>query len=164
MSLHVAETVLPYARQLVFDLVADIESYPLFLRHVAAARITRRDGNVLWVEQEVRVRPLRAVFHTRAVLDPPSGIQVVCADSPLGAFTDDWSFADAPGGGTRLRCRTEYEFRSALVRATLGAVLGEVLHSTVRAFEARARQLYGSGAGRTPRAPAAPPGAARRGA
>ena len=150
MQVHLAQADLPYTQQQVFDLVSDIESYPRFLPHVVSARIIQRDGNALVVDQQVRIGPLRPSFRTRARLQSPERIEVVCADSPLGGFTDTWSFTARPSGGTHLQCRTVFEFRSAVLRLTLGTVLGEVLNATVRAFEARARALYGGGPGGRP--------------
>jgi coenzyme Q-binding protein COQ10 len=143
MPVHVAQADLPYAPQQVFDLVADIENYPKFLRHVAAARIARRDGNTLWVDQVVRFKMLRLKFSTKAVLDPPWRIHIVCDESAFGTFDDEWSFTDGPASGTHLRCRTEFQFRSSLLRVAMDATLGEVLKATVLAFQSRARQLYG---------------------
>jgi coenzyme Q-binding protein COQ10 len=146
MPTYFVEAELPYAPQQVFDLVADIESYPKFLHHVAAARIRRRNGSTLWVDQVVRVAVLRLRFSTRAVLEPPFRIHVVCDDSMFGKFDETWSFTGIPSGGTRLGCNAKYELRPGLIRLVLGEALHDVLDATVKAFEARARQLYAAGA------------------
>jgi coenzyme Q-binding protein COQ10 len=142
MPTYFAQADLPYAPQLVFDLVADIESYPKFLHHVAAARISRRSGNTLWVDQVVRFGLLRLRFGTRAVLEPASRIHVVCNDSVFGTFDETWDFAPAPAGGTHLDCHATYQLRSALIQKALGPALSDLLSTTVKAFEVRARQLY----------------------
>ena len=145
MPTHSADLVLPYTPQQVFDLVSDIESYPKFLRHVASAKIVRRQDNHLWVDQVVQFAMLRPRFSTQAELTPPSGIHVVCSDSPFGSFDEHWHFSANPSGGTLVRCRTSFEFRSTVMRLTLNPVLGEVLKSTMQSFRLRARQLYGAG-------------------
>jgi coenzyme Q-binding protein COQ10 len=144
MAVHVAQADLPYDPQQVFDLVADIENYPKFLRHVVSARISRRSGNTLWVDQIVRFKMLRLKFSTKAEMELPSRIHVVCSESPLGSFDDQWSFTAGPSGGTRLLCRTEFHFKSPVVRVAMDATLGEVLKTTVQAFQSRATQLYGT--------------------
>lgn len=147
MPTYFAQADLPYTPQQVFDLVADIESYPKFLRHVAAARIRRRSGSTLWVDQVVRFALLRLRFSTRAVLEPASRIHVVCNDSMFGTFDETWSFAGIPSGGTRLECQATYELRSSLLRTALSAALAGLLGTTVKAFETRARLLYGASDG-----------------
>ncbi len=144
MPTYFAHAELPYPPQQVFDLVADIESYPKFLHHVAAARISRRDGSTLWVDQVVRFAMLRLRFSTRAVLEPPSRIQVVCNDSLFGTFDETWRFASGASGGTRLECQATYELRSGLIRVALGPALSDLLSTSVKAFQARARQIYGA--------------------
>jgi coenzyme Q-binding protein COQ10 len=146
MPAYFAEAELPYSPQQVFDLVADIESYPKFLHHVAAARIRRRKGDTLWVDQVVRFGVLRLKFSTLAVLERSSGIHVVCDDSVFGKFDERWSFTENAAGGVRLGCHATYELRSGLVRLVLGGALHDVLDATVKAFEARARQLYAAAA------------------
>jgi coenzyme Q-binding protein COQ10 len=145
MATLVKQVDLPYTPRQMFDLVADIESYPSFLRHVESARIIRRIDNTLWVDQRIRIAILRAGFRTRAQLEPASRIAIECADHPLGTFTDVWTFRDGATGGTRLACRSDFEIRSILLRGPLTAVLGEVLSTTMRAFQARAKSLYGDG-------------------
>jgi coenzyme Q-binding protein COQ10 len=144
MPVHVEQTDLPYTPQQVFDLVADIESYPKFLPHVVSARIRHRNNNTLLVDQVVQLKVLRLPFTTRAVLDPPSGIHVVCSDSLFGSFDDQWHFTAGPRGGTHLQCRTTFQFRSGLLRIAFDSALGEVMRRTVQAFEARAKKLYGA--------------------
>jgi coenzyme Q-binding protein COQ10 len=148
MPTYFAHADLPYSPQQVFDLVADIESYPKFLRHVAAARIRRRNGSTLLVDQVVRFAMLRLRFSTRAVLEPPSRIHVVCNDSMFGTFDETWSFSPGPSGGTRLECHATYELRSGLIRMVLGPALADLLSTSVKAFQARATQIYGGAAGR----------------
>ena len=150
MPTYCKQVDLPYSPRQVFDLVADVERYPLFLPHVASARIARREGNRLWVDQVVRVKLLRLSFSTQALLEPPSRISVVCETSPLGRFSEQWSFAEGPRGGTRLACRTDFELRTGFLRRFSGAMLADLLQATVTAFERRARQLYGTAASSPP--------------
>ncbi|PPQ28481.1 hypothetical protein CCS01_24415 [Rhodopila globiformis] len=143
MATYHAQVDLPYPPQQIFALVADIESYPQFLHHLASARIRRRKDNTLWVEQVVRLGFLRLKFSTRALLEPPTRLRVVCHDSLFGMFDQAWHFTPIASGGTRLGCHATYEVRSGLLRLGLGAALPEMLATTVKGFETRAGQLYG---------------------
>jgi coenzyme Q-binding protein COQ10 len=145
MPTHVAEVDLPYTPQQVFDLVADIESYPHFLPHVAAAHILRRDGNALVVNQQVRLKMLKLPFTTRAELDPPRRISIVSAENPFGTFREEWSFTAIPSGGTRLRSCTDFVLRNGVLRVLLDTAFAELQAATLRAFTARANALYKTG-------------------
>ncbi len=145
MLTHTEQVDLPYTPLQVFDLVADIESYPRFLPSVISARILKRDGNTLWVNQLVRFTILPMQIATRAVFDAPASIRIVCDDSKVVRFTELWTFAGNAGGGTTLRSHTEYEFRSELMRRALDAKFNDLQGQTMRAFVARSRALYGPG-------------------
>ncbi len=134
---------LPYTPRQVFDLVADIESYPHFVPHMATARIRSRDGNALTVDQTVRLAMMHLPFTTHAVLDPPRHIHIVCQDNPWGSFVEDWRFTEGPDGGTQLDCTTEFDFRSGLLNATISRAFAAIHRTTMRAFAARAATLYG---------------------
>jgi coenzyme Q-binding protein COQ10 len=140
---HVEQVDLAYTQRQVFDLVADIESYPSFLPNVISARIKSRDGNTLFVDQLVRFTVLPMPIATRAVLLPPESIRIECRDNKVVTFTELWTFSPLPAGGTRLRSSTDYEFRSQLMRRVLDARFNELQRTTMRAFAARARMLYG---------------------
>ncbi len=136
---------LPYTPRQVYDLVADIESYPAFVPHIASARILRRDGNALWVAQTVRLSMLRLPFTTHAVLEPPTRIRIATSDNPWGSFRETWNFVALPEGGTELTCVTDFDFRAGLANRVAGTAFTEIHHATLRAFAARARALYGTG-------------------
>ena len=48
-STHAVKKVLPYSCEQLFDMVADIESYPAFLSGWVVARIIEQTGNYLRV-------------------------------------------------------------------------------------------------------------------
>ncbi|MDT9702599.1 SRPBCC family protein, partial [Streptomyces sp. P17] len=54
-----------------------------------------------------------------------------------------WSFADLEDGGCRVDFFVDFEFRNALLQKVIGVVFGEAMSRIVRAFEDRARALYG---------------------
>ena len=67
---------LPYSREQLFDLAADIESYPAFLRGWQSARIIERRGSMLRVKQTLGIGTLNLTFETAAMLQRPHRIAV----------------------------------------------------------------------------------------
>jgi coenzyme Q-binding protein COQ10 len=133
---------LPYSQQQVFDLVSDIERYPAFVPHIAAARIRARRGNEWDVDQTIRLKLLRLPFTTRAMLHPPVGITITGNDSRLGRFHEQWNFEALAAARTLLTCETEIEPRTMLLNGLVSAAFGDVHRRTMRAFAERARWLY----------------------
>jgi coenzyme Q-binding protein COQ10 len=143
MSRYTERQHLPYSPQQLFDLVADVEKYPEFVPWLMAARIRRRDGNTVWVDLEVGTNMLRKRFATRAVLHPPSHIEISSEDALFQRYDQCWAFQQATDGGTDVEFATNFAFRSRLLQLTMNAFLQEAAEAMVNAFKYRARGVYG---------------------
>ena len=64
-------------------------------------------------------------------------------DGPFRYLKSRWSFSDTPEGGCTVSFFVDFEFRNAVLRRIIGVVFNEAMHRIVRAFEARAADLYG---------------------
>jgi coenzyme Q-binding protein COQ10 len=133
---------LSYAPDLVFDMVADVERYPEFLKEYRAVRIRSRAGDTLYVDQVIGFAAVELTLSAVARLKRPESIIVHSSHGLLGELEIRWYFEPA-GAGTRV------DFRMALLPPTrFAAGLAEYLLTrsasrTLQAFEARARQVYG---------------------
>ena len=146
---------LAFTRRQLFDLVSDIEKYPEFLDWFVAARIRRRDGNVLEVDQVVAFKGLRTRFATRAVLYPPRGIDITSRDPQFKEFCQRWSFGLAGADDTVVEYSVALELRSRILRHAIRLLFDQprFVRITVDAFVRRAESLYGM----TPGGAIAPP-------
>lgn len=139
---------LPYERDRVFDLVADIERYPEFLPEYRAVRICSREGDTLQVEQVVNFPVFDLTLSSVATLRRPESIVVQSHQALLGDLEIRWEFK--PGG-----MGTLVDFRMALMPPSrFGAGLVEYLLSrsaarTLRNFAERAQKVYGRDSGKT---------------
>jgi coenzyme Q-binding protein COQ10 len=132
-----------YAPSQLFELVADVESYPDFVPWVRAARICRRQDNAVWVEMEVGTHLLRRRFTSRAVLHKPDNISISSHDPLFKRYEQRWTFHPAPqGDGTIVECQVDFEFRSRLLQAAMGASLANMTVRLIAAFLRRASELY----------------------
>lgn len=147
MSRHQVRRELPYPADRLFDLVADVESYPEFIEWFAAVRILRRAGNLLDVEQIVRFKGLEAHFVTHAELERPRRIAIASGDAPFKTFEQIWRFQPKGPRRTIVDYETTVELRSSLLEHAMEALFDEprIARETVDAFERRARQVYGTG-------------------
>ena len=73
----------PYKADKLFDLVADIESYPLFLPWCSAARIIKRENNVIIAELAIRYKIFFGTYTSKVTLIPKSEINVELVDGPF---------------------------------------------------------------------------------
>ena len=54
-----------------------------------------------------------------------------------------WAFRDVEGGGCEVEFFVDFEFRNALLQGIIGVVFNDAMQRIVRAFERRAKELYG---------------------
>ncbi len=143
MPRHAERRVLPYTADQLFTLVSEIERYPEFLPWCIAARHRRREGNVVWSDLIIGFRMIREHFTSRVTLDRPHRIDVEYVDGPLRYLRNHWEFIDLPNGSCEIDFYVEFEFKSRLLQKLIGALFHEAVTRMVRAFEARAKDLYG---------------------
>ena len=147
MTRHHEEKLLPYTPAQMFDLVADVARYPEFLPWTAAARIRSKKpcegGEVMEADLVISFKLFRERFGSRVTLLPGEGrILTEYLDGPFKHLKSVWSFAEAPGGCSVV-FDVDFEFRNAILAGVIGIVFNEAMTRVVRAFEARARALYG---------------------
>lgn len=148
MPTHAETRQLPYSAQQMYDLVADVASYPQFLPWCAAARIRsvtpQEDGSsVMAADLVISFKVFRERFGSRVVLWPEAQrIETQYLDGPFRHMRSHWQFKDTEGG-CEVSFFVDFEFRNAVLQGIIGLVFNDAMQRIVRAFEARARVLYG---------------------
>lgn len=143
MPVHSERRVLPYSAEQLFDLVAAVERYPEFLPWCREARVTARDGDVFHADVTVGFKTIRREFGSRVETVRPSAIDVTPTGGLFRRMANRWRFTDLPQGGCLVDFHVDFEFRSRVLRALIGALFHEAVRRMVSAFEGRARALYG---------------------
>ncbi|MCV6592719.1 MAG: type II toxin-antitoxin system RatA family toxin [Silicimonas sp.] len=148
MPTHSETRDLPYSAQQMYDLVADVARYPEFLPWTAAARIreTREEGAqiVLLADLVISFKVFRERFGSRVTLTPEAHrIDTEYLDGPFRKMVSNWVFEDAGPGACKVQFHVDFEFRNKLLQTTASVFFNEAMQRVVRAFETRARDLYG---------------------
>lgn len=130
------------SREQAFDIAADIERYPEFLKWWISAKVTQRDLHICCVEQEVGVGSVRLRFASTAALERPERIIVTSTDAPFRCLKLSWACAAVPLGGCQIRVAASVELRSGFLQLAVNPFLAAVVEDVVAAFEARALALY----------------------
>ncbi len=143
MPKHSERRFLPYGAAQMFDLVADIERYPEFLPWCLGVRVTRREAGTVEADMLVGLGSLRRRFGSRVVLSRADWrIDVRNTHGPFRYLVNGWRF-ESRAGGCDVDFFVDFEFRSGLLRRLMEALFAEAVHRMVRAFENRAKQIYG---------------------
>ncbi|MGB8623358.1 MAG: type II toxin-antitoxin system RatA family toxin [Paracoccaceae bacterium] len=148
MPTHSETRKLPYSAAQMYDLVADVASYPKFLPWTAAARIRSRKpiegGEVMEADLVISFKVFRERFGSRVTLWPEEGrIDTEYLDGPFKYMKSQWGFHDVEDGGCEVSFFVDFEFKNRMLQRVIGVVFNEAMQRIVRAFEARAAELYG---------------------
>lgn len=139
----------PHSPDEMFALVADVERYPEFLPMCEALTVRsrrERDGVTLLVaDMTVGYKAIRETFTSQVVLKPAENrIDAKYLDGPFKYLTNLWRFEAVPGGGTEIVFFIDYEFKSRILGALMGAMFDRAFRMFAEAFEKRADQIYGA--------------------
>jgi coenzyme Q-binding protein COQ10 len=141
----------------MFNLVADVESYPEFVPLCETLKIKRRekDGecDVIIASMTVAYKMFRESFGSRVVLDPHAmEIRVTYLDGPFQHLENRWTFRP-DAGGCEVGFFISYEFRSKMLAMLMGAVFDKAFRKFSAAFELRADKVYAAPAATSLKAP-----------
>ncbi|MGR3572773.1 type II toxin-antitoxin system RatA family toxin [Brevirhabdus sp.] len=147
MPTHSETRKLPYSAQQMYDLVADIQSYPEFLPWCVAARIRsqrfEQEAEVIEADLVISFKVFREKFGSRVTLFPEQmKIDTEYLDGPFRYMKSNWAFRDV-SGGCEVDFFVDFEFRNRVLQGVIGVVFNEAMQRVVRAFERRAAALYG---------------------
>jgi len=139
----------PHSAHQMFDLVADVERYPEFLPLCEAltvrSRKEREEKTLLVADMTVGYKAIRETFTSQVLLKVDDlAIDVKYLDGPFKYLTNEWRFVDREGGGSDVRFFIDYEFKSRMLGALMGAMFDRAFRRFAEAFEKRAREIYGS--------------------
>lgn len=148
MTTHSETRVMPYTAQQMYDLVADVRSYPQFLPWCSAARIrsSERQGEVeiVLADLVISFKVFRERFGSRVTLWPErKRIDTAYIDGPFHHMESRWGFRDVDGG-CEVSFHVDFEFRNRMLQGVVGMVFNDAMQRVVRAFERRAAELYGA--------------------
>ena len=149
MPTHAEKRFLPYTCEQMFNLVADVERYPEFLPWCVATRIREREGDTLFADMVIGFKVFREKFVSKVTCRKPDRIDVAYFEGPFKYLNNHWIFEAVSGDGGDEGCMidfyVDFEFKSRIFQAAIGAVFNEAVRRMITAFEKRADALYGGG-------------------
>ena len=148
MPTHAEKREMPYSADEMYALIADVSAYPEFLPWCAASRIRARrpvpDGEVVDADLVISFKLFRERFGSRVTLMPDQKrIDVAYLDGPFRYLNNTWHFKPLDETRCEVDFFVDFEFKSRTLQAFIGIVFNEAMQRIVRAFEARAVDLYG---------------------
>lgn len=131
----------------MFDLVADVQSYPQFLPWVSAIRVRSNTPTEMIADMIVGFKGLRETFTSKVIKQRPLTVHVDYLDGPLKHLSNDWHFRSDGEGGVLIDFAVDFAFKNRLFEALAGQMFDTALRKMIGAFEERASALYASSSG-----------------
>jgi ribosome-associated toxin RatA of RatAB toxin-antitoxin module len=136
------------ARQM-FDLVEDIESYPLFLPWCSQTRVDFRDESRTVATLYVDFHGAKLHFTTENAKDAPLWMSLKLVDGPFRRLEGEWRFVPLAENACKVEFRLAHEFSSKLFEKIIGPVFSRITNTFVEAFVNRANEVHGAWHGRS---------------
>jgi coenzyme Q-binding protein COQ10 len=133
----------------MFDLVADVDKYPLFVPLCEALRVRKREEvasgrTIIVADMTVAYKVFRETFASKVTLDRPNlKILVEYLDGPFSHLENRWTFKDDGKGGCIVEFFIDYAFRSRTLSFLMGSMFDAAFRRFAEAFERRADTVYG---------------------
>ncbi|MGB1864551.1 MAG: type II toxin-antitoxin system RatA family toxin [Candidatus Puniceispirillum sp.] len=144
MTTHAEKRVVPHTPEQLYALVLDVQKYPQFLPWCMAARVKSQSERELAADLIIGFNMFRETFTSYVEFDPDKlEIDVRYAEGPFKHLTNNWRFLPHEDG-CEIDFYVDFEFNSRLLQSVIETLFTEAVRRMVRAFEARADDLYGN--------------------
>lgn len=143
MPTHAEKKTLPYSPEQMFNLVLDVDRYPEFLPWCLSCDIINQSDDEILSNMVIGYKVFREWFKCRVKFQRSHSIRVEYINGPLRHLSNTWDFKPAPNDGCVVDFYVDFEFKNQFFQKLMGVFFNEIVNRMVKAFEDRAKQLYG---------------------
>jgi ribosome-associated toxin RatA of RatAB toxin-antitoxin module len=135
--------IVPYSAHQMFDLVADIPSYPKFLPWCGGARITSAQGDEVIAAIDIAYSGVHRTFSTRNLLQRDKMMEIQLLEGPFSYLQGFWQFKALDEQSCKISLDLEFDVANRIVGLALTPVFSNIANQLVDRFHRRATELYG---------------------
>lgn len=131
-----------YTAEQMYDLVNEVESYPVFLPWCSSVSIHQNETHYMKATVSLAVGSVKQSFTTENTLQPGRRIEVRLLNGPFKKLQGHWSFEPAGENHSKVSFQMNFEYRNMLVKLALHKVFQRIGDTMVSSFVERAKQIY----------------------
>jgi ribosome-associated toxin RatA of RatAB toxin-antitoxin module len=127
----------------MFDIIADVRSYPVFLNGCEGAKIIRENEGQVVASLTISYGRLNFSFTTCNSMIVNESVVMTLVDGPFSKLHGQWLIQRLGDTASKVSLDMEFVFKNAITQKLFGRVFQNVVSSQFEAFQKRAVQLYG---------------------
>lgn len=135
--------LLPYSAHQLYELVCDVEAYPLYMEGCVGASILNRGEDLVEARLDLARGGIKQSFSTRNRLSAAREITLELIDGPFEYFSGHWDFRELGESACKLSLKLQFAMNSNLLGAAAAKLFERATNNLVDAVGQRAKHLYG---------------------
>lgn len=135
--------IIPYLAKDMYNLVANIKSYPDFVPYCGSADILSEQDNVVSAFIEFNFQGIHKKFITENVMEPHNKITMKLVDGPLDTLSGNWEFTPVNETSSKISLNINYTVSGFAYASIFELVIGSVSDKILKSFVTRAHNIYG---------------------
>lgn len=136
---------LPYSKALLYEIVADVKSYPEFLPWLKSATVFDKSKDYFEADLTIKFGPFEQTYRSEVYLSENSIKTKAKPDGMFAHLNSIWVFEEISAEETFINFGIDFALRSTILQLTVGKFLEEATEATIKSFEQRAaaKKLFG---------------------
>jgi coenzyme Q-binding protein COQ10 len=135
--------IVSYSAHQMFELVADIPSYPKFLPWCGGARILSTQDDEVIAAIDIAYSGVHRTFSTRNLLQRDKMMEIQLLEGPFSYLQGFWQFKSLDEQSSKISLDLEFDVANRVVGLALTPVFSNIANQLVDRFHRRATELYG---------------------
>ena len=113
------QAIVFHSKELMFDLVDQVEDYPTFLPWCGETKVLARDKDITRARIDIRFKGIKQSFTTENHKTYPDKMVINLIDGPFKKLEGEWRFIEIEEGSSRIELELHYEFKNLILGCTL---------------------------------------------
>lgn len=128
----------------MYQLVADVASYPQFLSWCTASRLIESGEGWQVASLDIAIAGLNQSFTTRNQLQSGESLSMELLEGPFQQLSGKWRFEPRGSAGSKILLQLKFDFGGGLLSAAFRHGFANVADRLVNDFCLRAEEVYGT--------------------
>lgn len=132
-----------YSPAQMFELVNEVEAYPVRFQWCAGAEVLQRQENGLVARLDLKFAGFRQSFTTRNTVDPPRRLKMDLVDGPFRSLEGVWDFIALGDEGCKISFALDFDYAGKLGGAAMKLGFQGLAGRMVDDFCREAERIHG---------------------